>query len=60
MEHKQVRITVRGEDLTPRSGGIPMLVKPALAANIKTLLDEISVNEARALYLELKSMFGGN
>ena len=59
-EHKQVRITVNGEDLAPRSGGIPMLVKPALAASVKDMLDKISVNEARALYLELKSMFGGN
>jgi hypothetical protein len=37
-----------------------MLVKPALAASVKDMLDKISVNEARALYLELKSMFGGN
>jgi hypothetical protein len=59
-EHKQVHITVNGEDLAPRSGGIPMLVKPALAASVKDMLDKISVNEARALYLELKSMFGGN
>ena len=60
MEHKQVRITVNDEDVAPRSGGIPMLVKPALAASVKDMLDKISVNEARALYLELKSMFGGN
>ena len=59
-EHKQVRITVNGEDLAPRSGGIPMLVKPALAISVKDMLDKISVNEARALYLELKTMFGGN
>ena len=61
-EHKQVRITVNDEDVAPRSGGIPMLVKPAPTREAKTesLLNSLSVMEARALYLELKSMFGGN
>ena len=59
-EHKQINITVNGEPISKPSGGIPMLVKPALAASVKDMLDKISVNEARALYLELKSMFGGN
>ena len=60
-EHKQVRITVNGESISKPSGGIAALAsKPDVAHNIKSLLDEISVNEARALYLELKTMFGGN
>jgi hypothetical protein len=43
------------------TGGIAALAsKPDVAYNIKALLDSINVNEARALYLELKSMFGGN
>jgi hypothetical protein len=55
--HKQVRITVKGEDIN----GIAALAnKPDVAYNINSLLDNISVNEARALYLQLKSMFGGN
>ena len=43
------------------TGGIAALqATTPVAANIKTLLDTISVNEARALYLELKTMFGSN
>ena len=59
--HKQVRITVRGEDINPPSKGIAALAtKPDVTYNISSLLDNISVNEARALYLELKKLFGGN
>jgi len=59
--HKQVRITVRGEDINPPSKGIAALAsKPEAVYNITALLDTISVNEARALYLELKKLFGGN
>ena len=54
--HKHVRITVKGEDIN----GIAALAKPPIAHSISNLLDNISVNEARALYLELKTMFGGN
>jgi len=54
--HKQVRITVKGEDIN----GIAALTKPPVAHSISNLLDNISVNEARALYLELKKLFGGN
>jgi len=58
---KHVRITVKGKDINPPLGGIATLTnKPDVAYNITSLLDNISVNEARALYLELKSMFGGN
>jgi hypothetical protein len=40
---------------------VPVAVNlPDVAYNITSLLDNISVNEARALYLELHSMFGGN
>ena len=67
LEHKQVRITVRGEDIsppptsTPPSAGIAALSsKPDVSYNITALLDNISVNEARALYIELKKLFGGN
>jgi hypothetical protein len=43
------------------AAGIASLAsKPDVAHNIKSLLDEISVNEARALYLELKKLFGGS
>jgi hypothetical protein len=60
-EHKQVRITVEGKDINPPSGGIASLAaKPDVAYNITSLLDNISVNEARALYLELHKLFGGN
>jgi len=53
----QVRIIVKGEDIN----GIAALAgKPPVASSIANLLDNISVNEARALYLELKTMFGGN
>lgn len=45
----------------PAPAGIASLAsKPDVTYNIKSLLDNISVNEARALYLELKTMFGGN
>lgn len=54
--HKQVRITVKGEDIN----GIAALAKPPVAHSISNLLDNISVNEARALYVELKKLFGGN
>lgn len=61
LEHKQVRITVEGKDINPPSGGIAALSsKPDVAYNITSLLDNISVNEARALYIELKKLFGGN
>ena len=55
-KREQVRITVKGEDIN----GIAALAKPPVAHSIGNLLDNISVNEARALYLELKTMFGGN
>lgn len=43
------------------TGGIAALAsKPDVAYNISSLLDNISVNEARALYIELKKLFGGN
>lgn len=43
------------------TGGIAALAsKPDVAHNITSLLDNISVNEARALYMELKKLFGNN
>ena len=45
---------------TPAAGIASLASKPDVTYNIKSLLDNISVNEARALYLELKTMFGGN
>lgn len=62
MEHKQARIADSGTQnhVKPSEGIAALASKPDVAYNIKSLLDEISVNEARALYLELKSMFGGN
>tara|TARA_R110000822_G_scaffold17335_2_gene58476 strand:- start:3644 stop:4228 length:585 start_codon:yes stop_codon:yes gene_type:complete len=41
------------------TGGIAALDTSA-PVNVKSLLDSISVNEARAFYLELKNLFGGN
>ena len=58
--HKQVKITVNGQDIAAPAGGIATLTKPPVAHSISSLLDNISVNEARALYLELKKLFGGN
>jgi hypothetical protein len=60
VEHKQVKIVVKGQDITAPAGGIATLAKPPVAHSISNLLDNISVNEARALYLELKKLFGGN
>ncbi len=60
VEHKQVKIVVNGQDNTAPAGGIATLAKPPVAHSISNLLDNISVNEARALYLELKKLFGGN
>ena len=61
-KHKQVRIVIRPrpQEEAPAAGIATLASKPDVAHNIKSLLDEISVNEARALYLELKTMFGGN
>jgi hypothetical protein len=58
-EHKHVRITVKGEDI---NGIAALKSKPEVtqADQIAHLLDSISVNEARAIYLELKKLFGGN
>jgi hypothetical protein len=44
----------------PAAGIASLASKPDVTYNLKSLLDNISVNEARALYLELKTMFGGN
>ena len=45
---------------TPTGGIAALASRPDVAHNITALLDNISVNEARALYVELKKLFGGN
>ena len=42
------------------TGGIVTLTNPQAAGNIAVLIDNISVKEARDLYIELKRMFGSN
>ena len=61
-KHKQVRIVTRPQpqEEAEAPAGIAALAKPDVAYNITSLLDNISVNEARALYVELKKLFGGN
>ena len=45
---------------TKDTGGIAALQATTPASSTSGLIDTLSVKEARALYLELKSLFGGN